>query len=109
MAGSEEYSLTNAAPYGTSKAAVIGLTKHAAVAYAKHGIRINAIAPGGHSNKPLEAQDYIDDVEKKLAKFIPMGRIGRPPEIRGLGVYLASDASSYVTGQVFVSDGGFIA
>ena len=45
----------------------------------------------------------------KLAKFIPMGRLGEPKEIRGAAVYLASDASSYVTGHTIVEDGGFIA
>ncbi len=110
MAGAEARSLPNAAPYGASKHAVIGLTRHAAVAYAKDGIRINAIAPGAHLTWPLGIpREAMEKVHDKLANFIPMGRLGEPREIRGLAVYLASDASSYVTGQVFVHDGGFIA
>lgn len=110
MAGSEEYSLGNAAPYGTAKHGVIGLTKHAAVAYAKEGIRINAIAPGAHLTWPLAIpREEMEKVNERLARFIPMGRLGNPSEIQGLAVYLASDASSYVTGATFVHDGGFTA
>jgi NAD(P)-dependent dehydrogenase (short-subunit alcohol dehydrogenase family) len=107
-AGAEERSLPSVA-YGASKHAVIGITRHAAVTYAKYGIRINAIAPGAHSTRPLNPTRNYEEVEKWISKFIPMGRPGRPSEIRGLAVYLASDASNYVTGQVFVHDGGFIA
>lgn len=110
MAGSEERSLANAAPYGATKAAIIGLTRHAAVAYAKGGIRINAIAPGAHSTYPLAVpREEMDKIQDQIAKFVPMGRVGNPSEIKGLALYLASDASSYVTGQTFVHDGGFIA
>jgi gluconate 5-dehydrogenase len=51
----------------------------------------------------------MEKVEKKIAHFVPMGRLGNPSEMKGLAVYLASDASSYVTGQTFVQDGGFSA
>jgi NAD(P)-dependent dehydrogenase (short-subunit alcohol dehydrogenase family) len=110
-AGSEEVSVPNLAPYGASKAAIIGLTRYAAVAYAKDGIRVNAIAPGSHDTEPLTIPQGVEKEKrhKKLLQSIPMGRIARPEEIRGLAVYLASDASSYVTGQVFVEDGGLIA
>lgn len=99
----------HSAPYGASKAGVIGRTKHAAVAYAQDGIRINAIAPGLHDTRPVGVNLTIEESEelkKKLSPAIPMGRFAEPSEIRGLAVYLASDASSYVTGQVFVQDGG---
>lgn len=110
MAGSEGWSMPNVAPYGAAKAGVIGLTRHAAVAYAKDGIRINAIAPGAHRTLPLEIPpDVMEELDNKLSKFIPMGRLGRPSEIKGLAVYLASDASSYVTGHTFVEDGGLFA
>ena len=109
MAGAETRSLPNVT-YGTSKHAVIGITRHAAMTYAKYGIRINAIAPGAHLTKPLAVpQQEMEKIEEWIAKYIPMGRLGNPSEIKGLAVYLASDASSYVTGQVFVHDGGFIA
>ena len=102
--------MSNIAPYGTSKAAVIGLTRHAAVGYAKEGVRINAIAPGAHESFPLwRTQEHWEKVHDMISKVIPMGRVGRPDELKGLAVYLASDASSYVTGQVFVHDGGYIA
>lgn len=99
-----------AVDYGAAKAAIIGLTKHAAVAYAKDGIRINAIAPGGHQTYPVgvPAEEW-DKLNKVFTQFIPMGRIAQPSEIKGLAVYLASDASSYVTGQTFVPDGGLVA
>jgi NAD(P)-dependent dehydrogenase (short-subunit alcohol dehydrogenase family) len=110
MAGCEEYSLPNAAPYGVAKHGVIGLTRHAAVAYAKEGIRINAIAPGPHLTWPPSIpQEEKEKIYNKIAKSIPMGRLGEPSEIKGLAVYLASDASSYVTGYTIVQDGGFIA
>jgi len=98
--------------YGATKAAIIGLTRHAAVAYAKEGIRINAIAPGIHDTKPVGlgiSPEKQEELKPMIARRIPMGRIGEPNEIRGLAVYLASDASSYVTGQVFIADGGLLA
>jgi NAD(P)-dependent dehydrogenase (short-subunit alcohol dehydrogenase family) len=110
MAGAEERSAPDSAPYGASKHALIGLMKHAARAYANQGIRINAIAPGGHLTWPIEVpRDLMEAMNNKIAKFTPMGRLGEPSEMRGLAVYLASDESSYVTGQVFVQDGGFTA
>ncbi|MFO7773751.1 MAG: SDR family NAD(P)-dependent oxidoreductase [Dehalococcoidia bacterium] len=110
MAMGEEWSVPNCAPYGVAKAGVIALTQHTAVAYAKDGIRVNAIAPGAHRTLPLGfPQELMDELERKLSRFIPMGRVGKPSEIRGLAVYLASDASSYVTGQTFVEDGGLLA
>ncbi len=98
--------------YGATKAAIIGLTRHAAVAYAREGIRINAIAPGIHDTKPVGlgiSQEKQEELKPLIQARIPMGRIGEPREIKALAVYLASDASSYVTGQVFVEDGGLLA
>jgi NAD(P)-dependent dehydrogenase (short-subunit alcohol dehydrogenase family) len=98
--------------YGATKAAVIGLTRHAAVAYAKEGIRINAIAPGIHDTKPVGlgiSPEKQEELKPLIQARIPMGRIGEPKEIKAMAVYLASDASSYVTGQVFIEDGGLLA
>jgi len=98
--------------YGATKAAIIGLTRHAAVAYAREGIRINAIAPGIHDTKPVGlgiSPEKQEELKPLIQARIPMGRIGEPREIRGLAAYLASEASSYVTGQVFVEDGGLLA
>ncbi len=98
--------------YGATKAAIIGLTRHAAVAYAKQGIRINAIAPGMHDTKPVGlgiSKEKQEELKPLIEARIPMGRVGEPREIRALAIYLASDASSYVTGQVFIEDGGLLA
>jgi NAD(P)-dependent dehydrogenase (short-subunit alcohol dehydrogenase family) len=104
------------ASYAASKAAIIGLTRQCAVEYARDGIRINAIAPGYHGGTNLGHEARADASAEKIAQLegaihaaIPMGRRGRPDELEGLAVYLASDASSYVTGQVFAHDGGWTA
>jgi len=102
----------HSAPYGASKGGVIGLTRHAAVAYARDGIRINAIAPGLHDTRPVGLNltlEKSEELKRMIFPAIPMGRYGEPSEIQALAVYLASDASSYVTGQVFVQDGGISA
>jgi len=98
--------------YGATKAGMIGFMKHAAVTYARNGIRINAIAPGLHDTKPVGLKLSLEESEKlmkSVERSIPMGRFAEPREIRGLAVFLASDASSYITGQVFATDGGVTA
>jgi len=100
------------AAYGASKAGVIALTKFAAVEYAKDGIRINCIAPGMHrtglgtKSRPELAKEREEFLKKLVSMNIPMGRIAEANELEGLAVFLASDASSFVTGSVFVQDGG---
>jgi|TARA_B100001093_G_scaffold216504_1_gene207729 3-hydroxybutyrate dehydrogenase len=96
--------------YGASKAAIIGLTKSIAADYVKQNIRCNAIAPGtvhtpswegrvSASNDPVQAKkDFIDRQ--------PMGRLGTPEEIAAIAIYLASDESSFATGNTFSVDGG---
>jgi 2-keto-3-deoxy-L-fuconate dehydrogenase len=102
--------------YGTTKAAVIGLTKSVAADYIKKGIRVNAICPGTIVSPSLD--DRIATLAKKTGQsekvvrqqFIdrqPMGRLGTPEEIAALAIYLASDESSYTTGQIHLADGGF--
>jgi NAD(P)-dependent dehydrogenase (short-subunit alcohol dehydrogenase family) len=98
--------------YGATKAGMIGFIRHAAVAYAGNGIRINAIAPGLHDTRPVglgltEAQQ--EELKRTVSVTIPMGRFADPREIKGIAVFLASEASSYITGQVFATDGGFTA
>lgn len=97
--------------YGSTKAAVIGLTKAIAVDFIRCGIRCNAICPGTVQSPSLEQRIAAQgDVEKVRAEFVarqPMGRIGSPEEISALAVYLASDESSYTTGQAHIIDGGF--
>jgi len=106
----------NAANYAAAKAGVIGFTRQLAAEYAKDGIRANAIAPGWHGGtrlaeerKAIATQAEIDRFEAVILSNTPMGRRGRPEELQGLAIYLASDASRYVTGQVFTQDGGWTA
>ena len=102
--------------YGATKAAVIGLTKAVAADYIKKGIRANAICPGTIQSPSLDQR--IEDlaklnktsIEAARQAFIdrqPMGRLGTAEEIAMLAVYLASDESSYTTGQIHLADGGF--
>ncbi len=97
--------------YGTTKAAVIGLTKALAVDVIRQGIRVNAICPGTVESPSLEQRiAALGDVEKARKDFIarqPMGRLGTPEEIAALAVYLASDESSFTTGQIHIIDGGW--
>lgn len=102
--------------YIASKHGVNGLTKQGAVEYAEYGIRVNAIAPAWHSGTSLSkarsdvqtSQEQIEREERLIART-PMRRRGKVEELQGLLLYLASDASSYVTGQVIASDGGWTA
>jgi len=97
--------------YGTTKAAVIGLTKALAADYIRQGIRVNAICPGTVESPSLEQRiAALGDVEKARKEFVarqPMGRLGKPEEIAALAVYLASDESSFTTGQIHIIDGGW--
>jgi len=97
--------------YGSTKAAVIGFTKAIAADFIRSGIRCNAICPGTVQSPSLEQRIAAQgDVEKIRSQFVarqPMGRIGTPEEIAALAVYLASDESSYTTGQALIIDGGF--
>lgn len=87
-----------------AKAAILQLTRYLAVLNATTGIRVNAIAPGWMPKKRgPDRPDYMAQITQR----IPMGRIGTPSEILGAVVYLLSDASSYVTGQCIVIDGGY--
>ncbi len=90
--------------YCTSKAAVIHLTKAMAVEFAPHNIRVNSVSPGYIRTELVEPlTEYHNQWEPK----IPLGRMGRPEELTGLYLYLASEASSYMTGSDIVIDGGY--
>jgi 2-keto-3-deoxy-L-fuconate dehydrogenase len=97
--------------YGTSKAALIGLTKAVAADFVSQGVRCNAICPGTVDTPSLhERLNATGDYATALAAFVsrqPMGRLGKASEIAALALYLASDESSFTTGQHFVIDGGW--
>ncbi|MEY7851892.1 SDR family NAD(P)-dependent oxidoreductase [Natrarchaeobius sp. A-rgal3] len=98
------------ASYNTSKAGVSMLTKSLAVEWADRGVRVNAIAPGYMRTELTE--DVLEenpDVADTWLENTPLGRLGRPEELQELVVYLASDASSYMTGTTVVIDGGYTA
>jgi 2-keto-3-deoxy-L-fuconate dehydrogenase len=109
---SSQKGFPNRLAYGASKAAVIGLTKAVAADVIKLGVRVNCVCPGTVESPSL--QDRINsfaDPAKARQDFIarqPMGRLGVAQEIAPIVVFLASDESSYATGQAFVVDGGIL-
>ncbi len=97
----------NPAHYGASKAGLLALTRYVASFYGKHNIRCNALVPGAFPNmegKNRPAEGIVGKLKRKTA----LGRVGLPNDLAGALIFLASDASSYMTGQVLVVDGGWI-
>ncbi len=92
------------AGYAASKAGLMGLTRELAASWGRYGIRVNAIAPGFFHSRLSDAS--IAQIEDSLNRVTPLGRVGHPGELKGVVVFLASDASNYVTGQTIVVDGG---
>lgn len=92
------------AHYATTKAGVISLTKSLAKAGAKDAIRVNCVAPGLIETDMVV--DYPPEKVNDLVKGIPLGRVGRPSEVAGSIVFLASDAASYITGTTIFVNGG---
>jgi 3alpha(or 20beta)-hydroxysteroid dehydrogenase len=104
--------------YAATKHAIVGLTRVAALELAAKGIRVNAVCPGAvdtaMSNPAQldpganteEASQALDELYRKL---VPLGRIGRPEEVARLALFLTGEDSSYITGQPFVIDGGWLA
>ena len=101
--------LYEVAAYSASKAAVASLTKSLAIEWAKHGVNVNAIAPGVFRTALNEK--LLDETPRgqEFLMRTPMGRFGKVEELAGAAVFLASEAASFVTGEVVVVDGGFLA
>ncbi|MFC9956908.1 SDR family NAD(P)-dependent oxidoreductase [Streptomyces nigra] len=104
--------------YAASKHAVLGLTRVAALELAPRGIRVNAICPGAVDTAMANPARLDPDADPEASaraldgfyrKLVPLGRIGRPEEVARLALFLTSEDSSYITGQPFVIDGGWLA
>ncbi|MCM2427914.1 SDR family NAD(P)-dependent oxidoreductase [Streptomyces sp. RKAG337] len=104
--------------YAATKAAIVGMTRVAAMEGAPKGIRVNAMCPGAIDtpmSNPSQLDPEADPAESSAAldefyrKLVPLGRIGQPVEVAKLALFLTSDDSSYITGQPFVIDGGWLA
>jgi NAD(P)-dependent dehydrogenase (short-subunit alcohol dehydrogenase family) len=99
--------MNNPPHYGAAKAALLQYTRYAAVHLAAEGIRVNAISPGAF---PPEATQQRDPVfADALTRKVPMGRLGKPEDLAGAVVFLASSAARFVTGANLPVDGGWTA
>lgn len=90
--------------YAASKAGLFGLTRELAATWGRQGIRVNAIAPGFFHSRLADA--VIEQAEPSIKARSPIPRVGAAGELKGVAVFLASDASNYITGQTIVVDGG---
>lgn len=104
-----EIGIPNIAAYAASRGGIRQLCKTMAVEFARHGVTVNCVGPGRFRTKMTE--DVFVDTSKreKFLDVIPMGRAGVPDDLAGVSVFLASDASSYITGQSIYVDGGWLA
>jgi gluconate 5-dehydrogenase len=92
------------APYAATKAGLMGLTRELAASWGRQGIRVNAIAPGFFHSRLADAA--IEMTEPAIKASNPIPRVGAAGELKGVAVFLAADASNYITGQTIVVDGG---
>ncbi|MEE9198723.1 MAG: glucose 1-dehydrogenase [Dehalococcoidia bacterium] len=93
--------------YVTAKHGMQGLTKEYAKQWAQRGVTVNAIGPAFFPTEMTDRYLSNPEINRKISALTPMGRVGRPEELLGALIFLASDASSYVTGQTILVDGGW--
>ncbi|MFJ6280585.1 SDR family oxidoreductase [Arthrobacter subterraneus] len=102
-------SIPKAAAYTATKSGVYGVARNLSTEWSGRGIRVNCIGPGYFRTALTEPVFADEHRYKRMLDRIPMGRFGKPEELAGAAVFLASDASSYITGQILMVDGGWTA
>jgi gluconate 5-dehydrogenase len=103
------FARSSVAPYAASKAALANLTRGMAVDWARHGLNVNGIAPGYIATEMNEALLKNEDFTAWVEKRTPMARWGKPDELGGAAIFLASDAATFVNGHILYVDGAFTA
>jgi gluconate 5-dehydrogenase len=98
----QDVPMSSPVAYHTLKGGILSMTRHLAVYWAKDGVRVNCLSPG-----PFPAPTVSEKMVERLSSKSPMRRMGLPHELKGAVVFLASDASSYMTGQNLIVDGGW--
>ena len=96
--------MTNPPSYGFAKAGMLQLTRYLAVHFGKHGVRVNSLSPGGLRSSGMP-REFIENYSRRT----PLGRMAGQNDLKGAAVFLASDASAYVTGHNLLVDGGYTA
>jgi NAD(P)-dependent dehydrogenase (short-subunit alcohol dehydrogenase family) len=104
-----EVGIPTAVPYGASKSGLLGMTRALAAEWAPLGIRVNAIGPGYFRTAMTEVFYQNPDWQTSMQARIPLGRFGRLEDLAGAALFLASEASAYITGQCIYVDGGYLA
>ena len=105
---SSSIGIPTATAYTSSKSGILGMTKALSAEWANYDIRVNSIAPGYFRTSLTEVFYSDENWQKTMLDKIPMKRFGKMEDLHGITILLASDASSYITGQIFYIDGGFI-
>lgn len=98
-----------ATPYTSSKSGLLGMTRALSAEWARDNIRVNAMGPGYFRTELTETFYEDEDWQARMLDKIPMGRFGQLDDLIGMAVFLASNASAYVTGQILYVDGGYLA